>query len=247
MTIPDTPYYPYFQLLDRQMDFQSWWKQYTSYQLDYIRKGDTDLFAYVLESSPRRWYSRLVCNLYAPVARDTVKFYLPVSFDYESFLLGTCFGMYIVFRHFLDNRLCKSPQLRPGDSFCTGRNNHFYRTWKKSRINPRKYFEYDRKIFRRKILMGLPHALGYGLILTGICHVYFSQNLTWVERPFPLFIGTTWITYDLYLYDKDYSEMDFNFYKHPELYALGILMIYNACRLFRNYVCNIPSKRVLIG
>lgn len=244
MTVPDAP-----ENNLSEVDLTSWFMQYVHNETEYSQRVDTNLFPYVLEASRPRWFSRFVIQWYTPVARETVKYFFPLSVDYEALILGGMFGTYIACRHFLDYHFCKAPQFRPGDSLCSGRGTHYYEKWETTSINPKKYFDHDRRLFYRKLRMSLPYGILYGVIGSFFCHGLFSKDFTWVDRHFSLFIGAGLVTYELLLNDKDFADIDvhYNFYRRPELMGLAILIVYSVCRRFRNYSANIPIHRVIIG
>lgn len=251
MVLPDPPYPPYYKILDENIEFDTWWNQYLTYHQNYLSKTtDYSLLPYLLEAAPKRWYSRSVINLYTPVKRSSAKLFFRFSVDYESIIVGTAIGLFLLFRHIEDYHLSKSPQFRPGESFCCGRNNHFYLKWNgRSYVNPKKYFAYDRKLFYRKLFAGLPRALFFGCVGSMFCHVFSSQIFSCFGTHFPLFMAASFMTYEVYLKDKHFVDTDvhLDLYRYPELYGLAVLLIYNACRWFRNYSANIPVNRVLIG
>lgn len=95
----------------------------------------------------------------------------------------------------------------------------------------------------------MPHALLYGSMGSLFCQIFFSLTYSCVMRHFPLFMAATYLTYETFLNDKNYADLDIHYslYRYPELTGLAMLMVYSLWRVFRNYSAGIPFERVLIG
>lgn len=248
---PDGFYFPYYRILNESTTIESWWNQYVFYHSDYLYKTapNTTLARYICEAAPPRWYSRSVINIYTPVERASCKIFFRVTFDLEPILLGSVLGMLLFCRHFLDVHLCKNPEFRPGDSVCTGRRNHFYPTWGKSHVNPRKYIDHEKRRLLKKLIWASPHALLHGFAGAFACHVFSSQLFTTFRRHWLIFGAVCFLNYEVYYNKKKLADMDlhYNLYKHLELYGLALLALYGGWRCFRSFSNNVPLHRVMFG
>ncbi|ODM92414.1 hypothetical protein Ocin01_14268 [Orchesella cincta] len=249
--VPSVPYYGY-QKMQPDGNWEEWYKNhYLIYAEDQLTKETTGTLMMVLTQAPDRWYGRiLLANFYAPVQRETVKFFLAISIDYEALILGFAYGMFVSFRKFLDYSFAKSPQFRGATSVCSCSHNHFYLKHDVTHFNVRKLFRHDRRLFYKKLLMAFPQALKYALV-AGVC--CGTWNPLWNNhdcvRP-PIFWSGILLTYFVFMDDKDMTFYDLpmiNYRYHQELQVAGFLLLYTFIRLFRNFVGNYPFGTVLYG
>ncbi|CAL8132459.1 unnamed protein product [Orchesella dallaii] len=251
--VPSAPDYGWQQLMPGD-DLDDWYHgKYLVYVEDRLTKETTGTLMMALSQAPERWYGRyLLANLYAPVQRESLKFFLALSIDYEAMLLGFCYGMFITFRKFLDYGFAKSPEFRSPGSVCSCAHNHFYLKHKVTRLNVRKLYEHDRRLFYKKIWMALPTALGYAGIAGFCCGVWNPIWNFYDCAKLPVFWGGILWTYFYHVDDYDETETVYDlpmvsYRYHPELQAGAVLLAYTVFRVYRNLAGNFPFQRVLYG